>query len=442
MVVMKPRVPKSARAQRGAVAIIVGLAMAVLVGFAGLALDGGRLYVNKTELQNAADGCALAASYELTGNPIAAVAFPRATAAAIAVATQNRVGFQGATIADTMVTVSYGTSLAAGSAYLAATANPPGTSKYVRCTIQGADMVPWFMKVRGVDTMSVNALATATLAPSQSNCAIPLGLCTLPGGSAPDWGYSTGTWYSMNFEEKGPGDVLENLTGNFRWVDFDPGAHTPGCSGGGASELACVLKGAGQCNLPPAGPNTCSTSGSSSPQPGCVGQTGNITSLGKAFNTRFGIYQGSEGPTTAAPDFTGFAYNATSWTLGRDAFGGTSGGTANFQAARAAHTPAQASYGAGGQTVTAAQNYVTYGADRRVVVVPFVGCSSFVGSQHAPVRSYACILMTEPYKKAGKAVTVTAEYLGASTAADSPCATSGAVGSATSSGPLVPALVQ
>ena len=51
------------QAQRGAVAIIVGLTLAVLVGFAGLAIDGGRLYVNKTELQNAADACALAASY-------------------------------------------------------------------------------------------------------------------------------------------------------------------------------------------------------------------------------------------------------------------------------------------------------------------------------------------------------------------------------------------
>ena len=54
----------SRRDQRGAVAIIVGLTIAVLVGFAGLALDGGRLYVNKTELQNAADACALAASFD------------------------------------------------------------------------------------------------------------------------------------------------------------------------------------------------------------------------------------------------------------------------------------------------------------------------------------------------------------------------------------------
>ena len=38
--------PTAAR-QRGAVAIIVGLCMAVLIGFAGFALDGGRLYVTR-----------------------------------------------------------------------------------------------------------------------------------------------------------------------------------------------------------------------------------------------------------------------------------------------------------------------------------------------------------------------------------------------------------
>jgi Flp pilus assembly protein TadG len=88
----------SARHQRGAVAIVVGLCMAVLIGFAGLALDGGRLYVNKTELQNAADACALAASYELTGTPIAGAAYTRAVNAGLKVTTENRVDFQGPSI--------------------------------------------------------------------------------------------------------------------------------------------------------------------------------------------------------------------------------------------------------------------------------------------------------------------------------------------------------
>ena len=52
------------------------------------------------------------------------------------------------------------------------------------------------------------------------------------------------------------------------------------------------------------------------------------------------------------------------------------------------------------------------------------------------------VLMLSPYAKSGQDVTVNAEYLGRSNEAGSPCATSGAVGSTTSVGPMVPALVQ
>ena len=76
------------------------------------------------------------------------------------------------------------------------------------------------------------------------------------------------------------------------------------------------------------------------------------------------------------------------------------------------------------------------------MTLPMVECSSFSGGQQAPIRGYACILMLSPYAKSGQDVTVNAEYLGRSNEAGSPCATSGAVGSTTSVGPMVPALVQ
>lgn len=430
------------KCQQGGVAIMVALSLAVLIGFAGLALDGGQLYVSKTEQQNAADACALSASYELTGTPIPAVNFTRAENAAVAVAVANRVGFQGAQISAADVRVEFGTSLA-GSSWTTAAGNPGGTARYVRCTISRNGIPMWFMPVRGISTQSISALATATLSPAQSNCAIPMGLCT--SGSPPDYGYVRGQWYSMNFDESG--GSLSNLTGNFRWVDFDPSAGTPGCSGGGAQELACLLKGVGQCTLPPVGPATCSSSGNSSPVPGCVGQTGNVNSLGNAFNTRFGIYQGGGGVsntdlTSAPPDFTGFGYNATSWPLGHDAYNGTSGSTRNFLAARATHDAVQASLVPNGASAANSTQLSTHGADRRLVTVPMLGCGSFVGSQHAPIRGYACILLLHPYKKTGSNVTVTAEYLGRSDLSGSPCATSGAVGNSASVGPMVPALVQ
>ena len=61
-----PRRPNRQQ-QQGAVAILIALSMTVMIGFVGLALDLGKLYVVKSELQNSADACALAAAQALTG---------------------------------------------------------------------------------------------------------------------------------------------------------------------------------------------------------------------------------------------------------------------------------------------------------------------------------------------------------------------------------------
>ncbi|NMG28608.1 pilus assembly protein TadG-related protein [Aromatoleum evansii] len=430
------------RKQSGAVAIITALALVVLVGFAGLALDGGHLYLTKTELQNAADACALAASYELTGSPIPADNFTRGENAGKTVGTQNNVDFQGGAINAADIDVEFAPTL--DGPWVSA-ASATGTSRYVRCTITEDGITPWFMQVMGFGDQTVRALATATLSPSQNNCAIPMALCTDPAASAPNFGYVKGNWYGMNFEESGPTD---ELTGNFRWIDFDPSNVTPGCSGGGAQELACLLNGAGQCSLPPVGPSSCTTT--SPAEPGCVGQTGSAQAIGKAFNSRFGICQGGSACSnselmSSPPDFTGFAYTTTTWPLGRDAYSGSSGGASNLQSARSARLPVQSSAKPPGTGSATTGQLTTYGADRRLVTVPFVDCEDFTGGapQYAPIRGYACVLLLHPYDKApGGTVKVSAEFLGASNVPGSPCATSGAVGSATSVGPLVPALVQ
>jgi Flp pilus assembly protein TadG len=46
--------------ERGAIAIIVAIALPVFLGFAALAIDLSNLYVARNELQNAADAGALA----------------------------------------------------------------------------------------------------------------------------------------------------------------------------------------------------------------------------------------------------------------------------------------------------------------------------------------------------------------------------------------------
>ena len=56
--------------QQGAVIITVALLTLFLLGFIGFALDFGRLFVVKSELQTAMDSCALAAAQELDLQPI------------------------------------------------------------------------------------------------------------------------------------------------------------------------------------------------------------------------------------------------------------------------------------------------------------------------------------------------------------------------------------
>lgn len=60
---MKPHVVH----QRGAILVMTVIFLVILLGFAALALDLGRLYVLRTEMQNAADASAMAAAAELDG---------------------------------------------------------------------------------------------------------------------------------------------------------------------------------------------------------------------------------------------------------------------------------------------------------------------------------------------------------------------------------------
>jgi hypothetical protein len=396
------------------VAIIVGLSMAVLVGFAGLALDGGRLYVNKTELQNAADACALAGAYDLTASPnITQSSFDEAQNSGTTVATRNRVAFQAGAINAQDVTVEFSASLTGG--WMSAASNPPGASRYIRCTIRETGINPWFMQVLGFGSQTVVSLATASLANSQTTCGIPLAMCAQGAGAG--FGLVKGQWYNGRFDSGG------GATGSFNWIDYTPPS-------GGASELGNLLKGNGVCNMNITNP---------------VGQPGNMgNSAAKAWNTRFGLYQGSDNINNAPPDYTGYAYTPLDWPSQSNAL-------PDFLSRRSTGDNYGATVQAGntltGLSISNAYNPTTtpalhrqYGASRRLAVAPVVDCSGWQNSQTVPIAAWACILMLAPIASPGD--TVYMEFEGLSDDPTSPCATSGVVGGVGSVGPLVPGLVQ
>ena len=170
-----------------------------------------------------------------------------------------------------------------------------------------------------------------------------------------------------------------------------------------------------------------------------------------AYNSRFGLYKSGGGYslTTSPPDFAGYGYSTENWTLGHDAYGGSVGGLLNFRDARTSHMPASNPTGVNPEFYKTAYKpsttaeHTSDGADRRLVVLPILDCGSFTGSQHAPIRAYACVLLLDPYRKdGGNNVVSKLEYLGRSNMPGSPCASTGIAGDAASEGPLVPALVQ
>lgn len=415
----------SGRHQGGAIAIIVALSLVALVGFAGLVLDLGRLYVNRSELQSAADACALAAAAELVCDPAAAGACPgndftNARQAGQITALRNKRDFQGGGVSIADGDVRFALNIGPNSAYLAASQAPPAASKYAMCIAHSAGIVPWFMGVLGAGARTVSATAVATLAPSQNFCTlVPMGVCRKGSAGGPHYGYAVNEWIASDFNSGGSG---EDLAGSFQWVDFTPAA-------GGSNEIRDQLAGTNQvCNVH-IGDN--------------VVQAGVHQGVKSAYNTRFGIYPNGANaytPADAPPDNTGFAYpskNPGGVALNQNAW-------PDFEAKRTANAPFDDSRydvsGPGGNingNPVGTQSLADWGRERRVVAVPAIDCSA---GNTVPIIDMMCVLMLNPMSN-GANGTIYLQYLGNASAPGSPCRTSGTPSSG-GNGPQVPTLVQ
>jgi Flp pilus assembly protein TadG len=392
--------------------MVVALSLIVLLGFLGVVIDLGRLYVMKSELQNAADACALAAASELDGN---ASALTRAENAGITVGTRNLINFQSTAVAITAADISFSTTLSgpggSNANYLTQAAGAPADSKYAMCTLTRAGVPMTLTGLLGSGPQTVGARAVATLAPAQSSCAIPLGMCTQ--GAAPTYGLNPGQWVNGRFEAGG------GMTGSFNWIDFSPPS-------GGQNEVAAQLTGSG----------ACATGGGTS-----VGQSGIMgNAVAKAWNSRFGLYQNGAGnpqADTAPPDFTGYSYTATSFPAQNNAlpdFLNTRRvANASYQGNAATGLSINGSY----RNSSPAQ-LATSGANRRLAVAPLVDCAGWAASNTVPIVAYACMLMLHPIGSPGD--TVYMEFVGMANDPNSPCSTNGLAGG--SFGPQVPVLVQ
>ena len=422
------RVVRHRKHQEGGVIVTVSLVLLFLLGFMGIALDFGHLFIVKTELQTAMDSCALAAAQELDGE---STALTRATNAGMTAGNLNNVNFQSATWSGKGKIVSADITFK-DSAYSATTV--AANARYAQCQHTQSGVNMWLLQSLGAfsgstatypNNQAVLALAVATRASAQSTCPIPVGLLPKAGGAAPNYGFQVGEWVTLI----GKGVAS---SGEMGWYNLDGSSS--------ANETKNELSEGGRC-----GTKVGDT----------LGTPGIQSSVDVVWNYRFGIYKQSDpGPSTNHPDFSGYAYTSTNWTnaVPQNAWSGipatgSDPTAANFVTKRAAF----ASYDdtgsklSGGDAITglklnsfktiatpnAGGEHQQYGYNRRVVTVPVLNSSS-------SVIDYACMFMLAPLS--GPTVDNALEFLGNAGSLTSPCATNGLPGG--SAGPLVPVLVR
>ena len=408
-------------AQRGAILPMVAIVLAVMLGFAGLVIDIGGMYVAKTELQSALDSCSLAAAAELDG---AADALTRATNAGKTAGNANKVRYQKASAAIVDGDVVFSDLLNGSYSHSFA---PVANAHYAQCTHTSGGLVNNFVQmVGGPATGSVSAVAVATRAHAQSVCPVPVGLRART-STPPNYGFVTGEWINMLY------DPSTSAPSEMGWYNLD-GSNS-------ASETKNEMAGTGHCG---------SRVGDT------VGTPGAKVGVDDSWNARFGIYKNKGDPSQTAfrPDFTGYVYTSLNWKNAspQNAYAGTkaagSDATAeNFQAKRAKF----ASYDDTGtdikdgdkitglnmkggykdlSTPATGGQHQAWGESRRVVLTPVILSSKIV--------DFACMLMLQPIS--GPTATVQLEYIGNAGSAGSPCTADGLPGG--SAGPLVPTLVR
>lgn len=437
----------SHHSQRGAVIVTFAMLLLFLLGFIGIALDFGRLFVVRSELQTAMDSCALAAAQELDLQPSA---IERATNAGRTAGNLNAVNFQSADwsgkgqLVDADITFK-------GPDYVTTTNS--AVAQYVQCQHTQPAVRLWLLRAMGAfsgktfpSSQNVTASAVATRAHGQTTCPIPVTLkpretCGGP-CPGPDYGLTPGEWVTvMTSQSAIPG-------GYIGWANLD-GSNS-------ASETRAEMNG------------KCGTRVND-----VLGTPGTQTTIAEDWNYRFGVYKKlpdfNTDPSYMRPDFSGYAYTATNWPAdpARDAIEcpGATGPCNAWDGAKpaGAHPSAdnfvnkRASNGAcapngnvkgadGCESITGISlnsfndlaasgtgpaSHGSWGSNRRVVTVPVTDATN-------KVVDFACMFMLAPL--AIPMADTKLEYIGNASLQTSPCSFSGMPGGA--AGPLVPALVR
>ena len=391
------------RFETGSVLIVLIIFLPLLLVMGGLGADVGKLYVSKSELQNAADACALAAAaqFDSSANQIA-----NATNAGSTVARQNKVVFQKYLIEAADVNITFPTSLN----------GVAGT--YAQCDIRRNNIANWITPLLNLMGGSVGpdediaAKAIATTVPGQTTCAIPVAICQnqVTGKKRGDW--IMGILAPSQGKENQ--DEVEIASGSFKWVDLTPELK------GGANEIKGILNGSSStsCNVS-AAPDT------------NISKSGFNGSARKAYNTRFGLKEKPNG-TTPAIHITGKGYYLVGGSPNPGRYD-----SMDYASAVQAHTPYSSIAGININPLHLSTNaeHAAGSPDSRVATTAVVDCTNM------KLKSFACVFMLHPLPTTNaSSFNMYLEYIGDPAIAVTPCNPSALAGSGI--GPRVSALVR
>lgn len=432
--------------ERGAVLVTVALLLLFLLGFMGIAVDLGHLFVIRTELQTSMDACALAGAQELNGQ---ADARTRATNAGIAAGNANNVDLQSATWND-KAKVS-----AANISFFDKEHNETTDdtqARYMRCehTQQGTQtpllsmMGTFSSSSAKASSFDVKAFAEATTVPAQSTCPLPLALvkdATRVGPTRP-FGYDKGDWVPLLIGQS------TTTGGQIGWANLDG-------NNSGAKDLTAQLQGYCGKRVDDEVSNA-----------NANGAAGTKASVVEEWNGRFGIYKTAAGYTAIPPDYTGYGYTSTDWkkknASGKSccAFDSNSDGAGNKGFLLRRQTFDTCGGGAS-STISDCEKTMgislsnnlkvvatggksgqlqQYGTNRRIVAVPVV--EEALGKTPSKIKDFACMLMLQPIPSPNATTQVFLEYLGKASDVGGPCTAGGLPGTEDSAGPRVPVLVR
>ena len=392
--------------QQGAVMVILAAGMAALLAVAGLALDGGNLFLNKSKLQNATDASALSAGAALNkagGNYQKARASAIDRFAAVIATPGNEVLLDAYNNNEISLTVTTSPTL---SPFVGSNADDDW---YARVSVSALQLDSFFLRVIGIDTLNVPATAVAGRTPVGVTdpgggddinpiCGVaPMMVCGDPTqvpseGSDNYWGYTPGETQILKSTSQcqsitGDGECVNPATaedwtvgsGNFQLIQLTDADGNPLSGGAGirdamaGSDDSCINAVQGE---------------QITTEPGNT--VGPVT---QGLNTRFGIYNGPLAGSKA--DYPGDYVS-----------GQPRGSDMDYAYYQAAY---DGDYGG----KTGCPDCYSEGEDyRRVVAVPIGDCTDSVnGKGDIPLLDMGCFFITKKADQKGNESSVYGQFV-------------------------------